>query len=72
MRERGLAVDINPGSADRRTSTAGCDPSGDYTRQLFRGWAGGRSDPARGSMVGGRQTLPLPAGQPGGGMAHQS
>lgn len=21
------------------TSTAGCDPSGDYTQQLFRGWA---------------------------------
>ncbi|RSB17342.1 molybdate ABC transporter substrate-binding protein [Citrobacter farmeri] len=46
------------------TSTAGCDPSGDYTQQLFSrmGDAGTRARERAVALVGGRDTLPLPAG----------
>ena len=46
------------------TSTAGCDPSGDYTQQLFSrmGDAGTRARGRAVALVGGRDTLPLPAG----------
>ncbi|ENZ4283723.1 molybdate ABC transporter substrate-binding protein [Citrobacter farmeri] len=46
------------------TSTAGCDPSGDYTQQLFSrmGDAGTRARERAVALVGGRDSLPLPAG----------
>ena len=46
------------------TSTAGCDPSGDYTQQLFSrmGDAGTRVREQAVALVGGRDTLPLPVG----------
>lgn len=46
------------------TSTAGCDPSGDYTQQLFSrmGDAGTRARERAVALVGGRDTLLLPAG----------
>lgn len=46
------------------TSTAGCDPSGDYTQLLFSrmGDAGTRARERAVALVGGRDTLPLPAG----------
>ncbi|EBT2373673.1 solute-binding protein [Salmonella enterica] len=47
------------------TSTAGCDPSGDYTQQLFSRM-GNEGEVVRKravALVGGRQTLPLPAGR---------
>ncbi|AIK93980.1 molybdate ABC transporter substrate-binding protein [Salmonella enterica] len=47
------------------TSTAGCDPSGDYTQQLFSRM-GNEGEAVRKravALVGGRQTLPLPAGR---------
>ncbi|OON41156.1 hypothetical protein BTJ39_04085 [Izhakiella australiensis] len=51
------------------TSTAGCDPSGDYSLSLFSRIA--RDDPSLGAqllsrampLVGGRDSLPVPAGQ---------
>lgn len=46
-------------------STAGCDPSGDYTQQLFSRM-GNEGEAVRKravALVGGRQTLPLPAGR---------
>ncbi|SUG96400.1 molybdate ABC transporter substrate-binding protein [Salmonella enterica subsp. enterica] len=45
------------------TSTAGCDPSGDYTQQLFSrmGKEGEAVRKRAVALVGGRQTLPLPA-----------
>ncbi|EMZ4014276.1 molybdate ABC transporter substrate-binding protein [Salmonella enterica] len=47
------------------TSTAGCDPSGDYTQQLFSrmGKEGEAVRKRAVALVGGRQTLPLPAGR---------
>ena len=47
------------------TSTAGCDPSGDSTQQLFSrmGDAGTRARERAVALVGGRDTLPLPAGR---------
>ncbi|EBY5248534.1 TPA_asm: molybdenum ABC transporter substrate-binding protein [Salmonella enterica subsp. enterica serovar Typhimurium] len=47
------------------TSTAGCDPSGDYTQQLFSrmGKEGEAIRKRAVALVGGRQTLPLPAGR---------
>ncbi|NDO79912.1 molybdenum ABC transporter substrate-binding protein [Citrobacter sp. NCU1] len=47
------------------TSTAGCDPSGDYTQQLFSlmGEAGERARKRAVALVGGRDTLALPAGR---------
>ena len=47
------------------TSTAGCDPSGDYTQQLFSrmGDAGTRVREQAVALVGGRDTLPLPGGR---------
>ncbi|MKE52140.1 molybdate ABC transporter substrate-binding protein [Salmonella enterica] len=47
------------------TSTAGCDPSGDYTQQLFSrmGKEGEAVRKGAVALVGGRQTLPLPAGR---------
>ncbi|HHE5699784.1 TPA: molybdate ABC transporter substrate-binding protein [Citrobacter amalonaticus] len=46
------------------SSTAGCDPSGDYTQQLFSrmGDAGTGARERAVALVGGRDTLPLPAG----------
>lgn len=47
------------------TSTAGCDPSGDYTQQLFSRM-GNEGEAVRKravALVGGRQTLPLPTGR---------
>lgn len=46
------------------TSTAGCDPSGDYTQQLFSRMGDIGEDVRRRAeaLVGGRDTLPLPAG----------
>lgn len=46
------------------TSTAGCDPSGDYTQQLFSqmGDAGESVRKRAVALVGGRETRPLPAG----------
>ena len=46
------------------TSTPGCDPSGDYTQQLFsRMGAVGEAIRSRAvALVGGRDSLPLPAG----------
>ncbi|ELM1619771.1 substrate-binding domain-containing protein [Salmonella enterica] len=46
-------------------STAGCDPSGDYTQQLFSrmGKEGEAVRKRAVALVGGRQTLPLPAGR---------
>ncbi|QRG79775.1 molybdate ABC transporter substrate-binding protein [Citrobacter sp. R56] len=47
------------------TSTAGCDPSGDYTQQLFSrmGEAGERVRERAVALIGGRETLAIPAGR---------
>ncbi|HEI2548399.1 TPA: substrate-binding domain-containing protein [Escherichia coli] len=44
------------------TSTAGCDPAGDYTHQLFEnmGSIGGKIRQRAVALVGGRKSLPLP------------
>ncbi|MDA8478424.1 molybdate ABC transporter substrate-binding protein [Citrobacter sp. Awk 4] len=47
------------------TSTAGCDPSGDYTQLLFSqmGEAGERVRERAVALVGGRETLAIPPGR---------
>lgn len=56
------------------TSTAGCDPSGDYTQQLFfADGQRGRSGPKTRGSAGWRQAdFAVTGGPAGSGMAHQS
>lgn len=55
------------------TSTAGCDPSGDYTQQLFRGWATrAKYSKTRGSAGWRQADFAVTGGPAGSGMAHQS